>query len=51
MASPNAYDVLHKKFQVNKKQFYYLRGKMTKNTSMIDYIKEIRERGWIAAYD
>ena len=42
MASPNAYHVLNAKYQINRKQFYYLRGKMTKNSSMADYIKELR---------
>jgi spore coat polysaccharide biosynthesis protein SpsF (cytidylyltransferase family) len=33
MASADAFTILQKRFQLNKKQFYYLRGKLTKNTS------------------
>jgi hypothetical protein len=51
MASPDAYTVLQKRFQLNKKQFYYLRGKLTKNTSFGDYLEELRGKGCIVAYE
>lgn len=51
MVSTDAYPVLHKEFQINKKQFYYLRGKLTKNTSLSDYLKELKEKKYIVAFD
>jgi hypothetical protein len=41
MASPDAFTILEKKFQINRKQFYYQRGKITKNSSFKDYLKEL----------
>jgi hypothetical protein len=51
MASVDAFTILQKHFQINRKQFYYLRGKLTKNTSFGEYLDELRGKGCIVAYE
>jgi len=39
MASADAFTIIQKRFQLNKKRFNYLRGKLTKNTSFGEYLE------------
>ena len=46
IASPNAFNVLKKEFNITKNQYYYLRKKETRQKPLRQYLDELRERGY-----
>jgi len=50
MDSPDAFKVLEKQFQLNKKQYYNLRQKLHSEIPVVETFKELEKKGYLIGY-